>query len=138
MNQYQLTVIPDVKSSSNQYELQLSPIKLNDSYAEEWHEGCQDFVVLTRGGNLVNNSLYRVGGLGKPDLKAKYFMLLKYTEAYYSKEIMKMSKSKDNKHLQGDWCIVDSNGVEKVIFKSCLDHGYIVDNSCIYMIIIYT
>jgi hypothetical protein len=56
---------------------------------------------------------------------------LKYTEAYYGKDIIKYTKG-DPKHLEGRWCILDPNGVEKKTFKGMLDNPYLVDNSRIY------
>ena len=53
--------------------------------------------------------------------------------AYYKENVLKHCKNKDPKHLEGIWCIIDSNGKEKVIFDN-LHHGYIVKNSCVYYI----
>lgn len=113
--------------------LQLSQIKVDEDYCKKWNERMTDFVVLTKNGELISNSLYRVGGMGgKPDGK-NYFMLLKYVEDYYSADIMRMSKSKDSKHLSGQWCIIDKNGIEKVVFES-FKSPYLVKDSCIYSI----
>ena len=63
---------PHVGSSA----LQLSNIQVNEEYCKKWNERMTDFVVLTKDGELVSNSLYRVGGMGgKPDGK-NYFLLL--------------------------------------------------------------
>lgn len=115
----------------NDQYLQLSPITVNEDYRRKWNIHENDFVCLTRNGELVNNSLYRVGGLNTPNLKKDYFMLLKQVEALYSMDIMKMSKSKDPRHLESRWCIIDKNGIEKVEcsrFKT----PYLIGNSCIY------
>lgn len=116
----------------NSAPLQLSSITLNADYCKEWHETKRDFVVLTRNGEMLNKSLYRVGGLGTPNLaKDRYFLLLKYVEAYYDKKILEMSGNNDPKHLEGRWTIVDRNGVEKVELPA-FSHAYLVKNSCIY------
>lgn len=77
-------------------ELQLALIKPNEEYHKKWNIHLDDFVCLSKNGELLRNTLYRVGGLNNPDLaKDNYFMLLKYSEAYFSKEILKMSGSKE-------------------------------------------
>lgn len=116
--------------------LQLSPIEVDDNYCKKWNESLTDFVVLTRNGELVNNTLYRVGGIGKKPDGKNYFMLIKHVEAFYPKRIMEMSKGSGNpdpKHLEGRWCILDKNGIEKVEFKA-FDSPYLVNDSCIYSI----
>lgn len=114
--------------------LQLSPIKVDSEYCKKWNVHMEDFVVLTRNGERINNNLYRVGGLNNPNPeKDNYFMLIKYVEAFYSKEILRMSKTIDPKHLEGRWCIIDKNGVEKVECKQ-FQSLYLVKNSCIYSI----
>ena len=121
------------KNVINDNVLQLSPIQLNDDYRKTWNERMNDFVVLTRNSEQINDSLYRIGGIGsKPDGE-NYFMLLKYVEDHYPAHIMKTSKSKDDKHLNGRWCILDKNGIEKVVFDSHKS-PYLVKNSCIYSI----
>lgn len=114
--------------------LQLSPIKVDSEYCKKWNVHMEDFVVLTRNGEVINNNLYRVGGLNNPNPeKDNYFMLIKYVEAFYSKEILRMSKTRDPKHLEGRWCIIDKNGVEKLECKQS-KNPYLIKNSCIYSI----
>ena len=114
--------------------LQLSKIIIREDYQRKWNISCNDFLVLTKEGKLLRATLYRIGGLNDPDLEHdRYFMLLKYVESFYPKEIMKMSKSKDNKHLEGKWCILDKEGNEKVEFDS-FKNPYLIKNSCIYSI----
>lgn len=126
----------DVGSSA----LQLYPIQVNAEYCKEWNERMTDFVVLTKNGELISNSLYRVGGFGG-DIKQDYFMLLKYVEAVYEMDFLKKCyPNKSNKelelqrkHLEGCWCILDKNGDEKKVF----DHfktPYIKRGSCIYSV----
>lgn len=129
------------KTSSNQstggnnQSLQLSPISINKDYCKEWNIKQEDYVCLTRNGELLRPTLYRVGGMGTPKLGVdNYFMLIKHVEAYYSEEILRMSKSTDPKHLEGRWCILDKDGNEKIEFKRSLDYPYLVKDSCIYSI----
>ncbi len=120
--------------------LQLSTIRVNSEYCEEWNESHEDFVVLTKNGELISNSLYRVGGLGG-DITQDYFMLLKYVESSYEIDFLKKcypKKSKQElesqrKHLEGCWCILDKNGVEKKVFDG-FKNPYLTKNSCIYSI----
>lgn len=121
-------------------ELQLSHIQVDEKYCKEWNASMQDFVVLTKNGNLINNSLFRVGGFGG-DIKQDYFMILKYVEAIYDFDfIKKCYPNKSNKelelqrkHLESRWCIFDKNGVEKKEFKQ-FETPYIKRNSCLYSI----
>jgi len=114
--------------------LQLSPIQVDSKYCKKWNERMTDFVVLTKNGERINNNLYRVGGLNNPNpSKDNYFMLIKYVEAFYSDDIVRMSKRKDSKHLEGRWCIIDKNGIEKVEFPR-FKNPYLVENSCIYSV----
>lgn len=112
-------------------ELNLSPIEVNEDYLKKWNsEHYEDFVHLTRNGEVLNNNtLYRVGGIGKPDLSTDYFMLLRYTEDFYGDNITKIKSKKP--HLKGQWCIIDKNGAEKVVFNQ-FDSPYLIKDSCIY------
>jgi hypothetical protein len=131
----QLT-IPRVSGSA----LQLSPIQVNKEYCKEWNERMTDFVVLTKNGELISNSLYRVGGFGC-DLKQNYFMLLKYVESIYDFDfIKKCYPDKSNKelelqrkHLEDRWCIIDKNGIEKKEFEQ-FKSPYIKKDSCLYSV----
>ncbi len=114
-------------------QLQLSPIQVTPEYLREWNESCRDFVCLSRDGELLRPTLYRVGGIGTRDIKGRpYFMLLKYVEAAYSQEFMRSVKStSDPKHLEGRWVILNQHGEEKVEFKR-FDSPYLVKDSCLY------
>lgn len=133
MEQLQKTGIQNYFYNENSDELQLSPIELKEEYRKKWNVNVDDFVVLTRNGKLINDSLYRLGGMGKKPDGKNYFMLLKYVEAYYSDDIMKISNSTDNKHLEYRSCIFDKNGIEKIEFES-FKIPYLFKNSCIYSI----
>lgn len=123
--------------NNNDAPLQLSKITLNEEYRKKWKVRMNDFVCLTRNGILVNESLYRVGGLGTANIGGlKYFILIKHVEAYYDDKIMKMldehhATDDERRHLESRWCIIDNNGVEKVIFDT-FKTPYLVDNSCLY------
>ena len=90
------------------FDLQLSPITINEEYRKKWNVHQNDFVCLTKNGQLISESLYRVGGMNA-NIKNDYFLLLKHTEAFYDDTITKINKP----HLQENWCIIDKNGVEK-------------------------
>ena len=121
-------------NAPNDEGLQLSPITIKEDYRKEWNVHGNDFMCLTKNGELINNSLYRLGGLNNPKLGTdKYFMLLKYVEAFYKKDILVMSKTTDPKHLESRWCIFDKDGNEKVEFDS-FKSPYLVQDSCIYSI----
>lgn len=120
--------------------LQLSPIAINEDYRKEWSIREKDFVCLTRGGELINNSLLRVGGIGGLN-KDGYSLLLKHVEAIYDYDFIKTcypNKSAkelelQRKHLEGRWCIFDKNGIEKVEFKQFAS-PYLLKDSCIYSV----
>ncbi len=112
--------------------LTLEHIDINESYRKKWNITMNDFVCLFKDGKLLRNTLYRVGGLGTPDLKNdQYFMLIKHVEAFYTKDILKITKTKDPKHLEYKWCIIDKDGNEKVEFKQ-FDSPYLLKGSCVY------
>lgn len=117
---------------NNDGSLQFSPIALNEGYKKKWNEHLNDFICLTKNGQLIRNTLYRIGGKGTPKLgKDEYFMLLKHVEAFYDDSITKIKK--DKPHLESKWCILDKNGNEKVEFKP-FDSPYLIQNSQIYFI----
>lgn len=113
--------------------LQLCTISVNQDYLTEWNEHLSDFLLLARNGKPLRHTLYRVGGLSTQKIEnSRYFMLLKYKEAYYSDEFLKMYKVKDPKHLESKWVIIDSDGNERIEFDNNLHYPYLVKNSCIY------
>ncbi len=109
-------------------ELYLAPIKVNDDYRKKWNIHSTDFVCLTKDGALISDKLYRVGGF-KPNIKDDYFLIIKHVEAFYDDDITRVKKEKA--HLEGRWCILDKNGVEKVEFPS-YKSPYLVTDSCMY------
>jgi hypothetical protein len=128
------------KTNVDSNALQLSSIQLNEEYCKEWNVSDFDFVVLTKNGKLISDSIYRVGGFGG-DIKQDYFMLIKYVEAVYDYDYLKKcypklsSKELESrkKHLEGRWCIFDKNGIEKKEFER-FKTPYLTKDSCIYSI----
>ncbi len=137
---FNLAVQPHLHKAVGCSDLQLSPIQVNQDYLNEWNDNSNDFVCLTKNGELISNSLYRVGGFGA-DIKQDYFMLLKYVEAIYDYDFIKKcypNKSikeleLQRKHLEGLWCIIDKNGIEKKVFDE-FKTPYLTKDSCIYSI----
>lgn len=116
--------------------LELNHIELDPAYKKKWNADCHDYCLLCKDGVPLRNILYRLGGMSNvKSLQDDYFLILKYVEAYYSEDVMKMSKTKDNKHLEGVWVIVDKNGDEKVEFGGrfgSIHSPYLISNSVIY------
>ncbi len=132
MNQQMDLQIKQHQPNTGNGLLQFSKIAVSEEYSKEWNIHENDFIGLTRNGELLRNVLYRIGGLNTPKLNEdEYFCLIKHVEAFYSKDIMKISKSNNPKHLQGVWCILDKNGNEKVEFPP-FKSPYLVKDSCIY------
>jgi len=114
--------------------LQLSPISLNNEYRNEWNAHDRDFVCLVLNNELLRPTLYRVGGIGTPNVGIdRYFQILKHVEAFYSENILRMSNSNKPKHLESRWCIIDKFGNEKVELEQ-FKHLYLVKDSCIYSV----
>ena len=118
----------------NDGKLQFGRVTIDEAYRKEWNEHCNDFVLLCRGDQPIRNTLYRVGGMGTPKLNVdEYYLLLKYTEAFYPQDILKMSGNKDPKHLEGNWVILNKNGDEKVVFPH-FKSPYLIKDSVLYSI----
>lgn len=95
--------------------LELRKVTLDADYAKKWNEHCTDFVKLYKDGVKVSDTLYRVGGIGSSQPKDGYYLLLKYVEEYYEDKITNDVKRKP--HLAGYWCILNTEGVEKIVAK---------------------
>jgi hypothetical protein len=122
-----------INSKNNNNVIQLTPINVKYDYLEKWNSThYNDFYVLTLNDSILRNTLYRKGGLNEPNpQKDKYFMLLKYVQAYYDDNITTDKNKKP--HLKGKWCILNSLGEEMVEFEQ-FSHPYIIKNSVIYSI----
>lgn len=106
--------------------------EFDEKYSKKWNIYMDDYVQLADdNGNLISDSVYRLGGMfsWKNFNSGEYFELIKYTEEYYEDNITKDKKRKP--HLEGRHCILDKNGVEKVICDS-IEYPYIRKNSVIY------
>jgi hypothetical protein len=132
--------LPELKqqSQTSDNNLQFSHIDLDDKYIKEWNVHNSDFLILSKNGEPIRNTLYRKGGLSNIKLGVdKYFVILKYSEDIYSKEFMAKIKghsSEGAKHLKSSWVIIDSFGNEKIEVKDSLDYPYVIDGSCVYSI----
>lgn len=92
-------------------KITLVPVKLDSEYSKKWNERLTDFQHLYINGIKKSDTLYR-GGFGI-ELDEPYLLLIKHVEAYYNDDIT----ITDKEHLEGQWCIIDNNGVEVVNFK---------------------
>lgn len=100
--------------------LTLTRTYLTPEYRKKWNVSprTDDFYTLNYKGH-ESHSIYRKGGFfNENDLNKDYFMLLKQVEDYYSDHILKMSATKDPKHLDQRWAIIDKFGNEKKVFES--------------------
>jgi hypothetical protein len=113
-------------------KIQLSPIQVKPDYLKKWNETSRDFFFLTLNEVPIRQTLYRIGGFNYPNPETdKYFLLLKHTEAFYSKDILKITKSANPRHLASSWVIIDSKGNELFEAEN-YEPIYLIKNSCIY------
>jgi hypothetical protein len=101
--------------------IELKHVQLDNEYCKKWNITLSDFVNLYKDGIKVNDTLYRVSGIGV-DLKDDYFMLLKHEEAFYDDNIITDIKRK--RHLESKFVIINKDCIEKVCFKS-FDNPYL-------------
>lgn len=108
--------------------------EFSEEYSKKWNIYMDDYVQLADdNGNLISDSVYRIGGLfAEYDfISGGYFNVIKYVEEYYDDNITTDKTKKP--HLEGKHCIIDKNGVEKVICES-FSYPYIRKNSVIYSV----
>ena len=108
--------------------------EFSEEYRKKWNIYMDDYVQLTDDeGNLISDAVYRKSGMfsEKSFKRDKYFELIKYVEEYYDDSITKEAKKKP--YLAGKHCILDRNGVEKVMCKS-FSFPYIIKDSVVYSI----
>lgn len=111
-------------------KLAFVPAYLSQQYRKEWNVSGNDYIHLEIDGKIDKKNIYRIGGLGTPNLaKDKYFQIIKYVEEYYPDSTTKIKK--DKPHLAGHWCIINDEGIEKIVCDS-YKTPYLVKNSCIY------
>lgn len=119
---------PKVKTTT---EISFSPIDLNPEYRKKWNAKQHDYICLTRGGEPINNNVYRKGGLFSFNPETdNYFIIIKCVEAVWPDKITKVKKDKN--HLSTVWCIYDKWGNEKIQKPESLSYLSLVKNSCIY------
>lgn len=109
--------------------------EFSDKYRKKWNIYMDDYVQLVDdNGNLISDSVYRLGGMfSEYDFThGRYFNLIKYVENFYSDSITKDKKKKP--HLEGRHCILDANGVEKVVCDALLSYPYVIKDSVIYSV----
>lgn len=120
--------------------LSLGKITLDEDYAKEWNaQHMSDFVTILKNGEILKPVLYRLGGVNfNLDVKKdRFFMLLKYNEAYYADDLMKRSGSKaprTKKYLKDVWCIFNDKGEE--LYES-VEYGtspYLIKDAPIFSI----
>ena len=128
MNNNNALIAPDIKHANT--PLSLHTIIINEDYRKRWNIHGNDYVHMVKNGQILNNTLYRVGGFGV-DLNDKYFTILKYKEAFYDDSITKNKKEKP--HLEARWCIINHDGVEIAEFDS-FRSPYLIRNTPIYSI----
>lgn len=113
-------------------KLQLVRVEISEDYRKKWNIHQNDFRHLYNNGNLLRGTLYRTGGFWvKENINKDYFLLLKYTEDIYDDSITK--DIIDKLYLNGQWCIIDKNGNERVVFKK-FENPYLVKDSILYSI----
>lgn len=111
--------------------LSLIPAVIDPKYRKQWNIYLDDFVHLAQNGVKISDTLYRVGGMGNPDLRTqRYFMLLKQVQSHYPRSITQHTGS-DPKHLASHWAILDTNGVEKVVVEP-FTSPYLIEDSCVW------
>jgi hypothetical protein len=106
--------------------IQFIKTELSPEYREKWNvnrAGENTFYHLCDSeGNKLNYFLYRLGwmsGDNKPDsfkVKHGYIMAMKQIESLYPETITKVRV--EQRHLADCWCIINIDGIEKVLFKS--------------------
>ena len=96
-------------------KIELVPITLDVDYAKKFHERSTDFVHIYKNGEKVSDTLYRTGAFGGK-VGDKYFLMIKHIEESYDDSI---TDDVDRKlHLAGHWCIIDNDGLERVVFDT--------------------
>ena len=109
-------------------------VTLDKDYQKKWNvrNSADDFGIIMRNGNIVNDKLFRIGGLSIFREGEQYISLLHQKESFYSKEIMDMSKSGGTaNHLANLTTFLNKNGEIAIIFEDKLNYPIIV-GGCIY------
>jgi len=106
--------------------MEITKAIITDEYRKIWNIGRQDDFIHING----RSTLYRVGG---HRLNPQgYSLILKYEEAQYSKEVVRITNSHLNaNYLRGVWCIINDLGEEVREFEY-LQSPYLVKDSILY------
>jgi len=101
--------------------IEFKHVVIDDKYRKYWNinSSLNDFLVIYKDGKKLRDTLYRIGGIGGT-FKDGYIAMLKHTEGFYTDDITKIKK--DKPHLSSQWCIIDSEGNEKVVL---IEYRYI-------------
>ena len=111
-------------------KIELIHANLSPEYRKKWNcHSLDDFGLLYKNGEKVNDTLYRIGGMGA-DINANYFCILKHVEAFYPDSITKIKK--DKPHLESQWVILNNDCEEKVNTGS-FNAPYLI-GGCIYTV----
>ena len=111
-------------------------VTLDESYRKKWNvsNSSNDFGIIMRNGEIVNDKIFRIGGLSTFNQEDEYMSLLYQKESFYSKEIMDMSKSGGTpNHLANLTTFLNKNGEIAIIFEDKLNYPRIV-GGCIYSV----
>ena len=111
-------------------KIKLNPIEIDQAYRDKWNIRMNDYMLLSKDGQPIRDTLYRIGRMGNSDLsEGDYFLLIKQYESHYPKDI----DPKQPPRLDGRWCIIDKEGNEKfVVPEDSIDSLYLIKDSCIY------
>ena len=85
-----------------------------------------DFLVLTRNGNIISNTLYRKGGLFS-DNGYDFLRIIKYVEKLYEDTITKDPKRK--KHLASYCCLINTKTGEETKVFNQFENNYLISNA---------
>ena len=111
-------------------------VTLDKDYKKKWNviNSADDFGIIMRNGNIVNDKLFRIGGLTTLIEGEQYISLLLQKESFYSKKIMDMAKSSGTaNHLDNQTTFLNNNGEIAIIFETKLSYPRIV-GGCIYAV----
>ena len=109
-------------------------VTLDKDYKKKWNviNSADDFGIIMRNGNIVNDKLFRIGGLTTLIEGEQYISLLLQKESFYSKKIMDMAKSSGTaNHLDSQTTFLNNNGEIVITFDKSLTYPRIV-GGCIY------
>ncbi len=122
--------IVNFKIDSDTSKLQFVKVELNPEYKEKFQIDTE-FVKSFKNGKLLNDSLYKIPFLSGIKDGDKYIIINKYIESVFNKRVLDITKNKNPNYLESTYCIIDSDGNEKVNFEPN-ETPYLIKNSCLY------